>query len=196
MNKLSSLVLAAAMTAFSTSAFAQLSLVTSRASFPTTDTVNWTTLGPAFTQITTPFTVATTGGSLITVSHNEGTLFERRDQTTGGWGGNFTFGDALLWNQGDNGAITFDPQNLISGAGFNVQSDYPGAFTFRLDAYDVNGVLLGSVTRNGFSNTVLGSAIFIGFTSPTANVDKFIGTMTSAAVGPSNFAINTLAKFD
>src|ERR1041384_7785391 len=104
MKKLSTLVLAAAMTAFSSVAFAQLSLVSSRAAFPTTDSVDWSVLGPAFTTITSPFTIATTGGSTVDVYHNEGTLFERRDQSTGGWGGNFNPGEALLWNRGDNGS--------------------------------------------------------------------------------------------
>jgi hypothetical protein len=175
-------------------AFAQLELITSRAAFPTSDTVVWSQLGTAFTTVTSPFTAATTGGSTVTVSHNPGALFERRNQNTGGWTGNFGFGDALLWNGGaDNGSITVDPANLISGAGFNVQADFPGPFTFRLDVYGIGGGLLGSVTEAGFSNAVIGSAIFIGFTSPWADVDKFVATLVESTGGPSNFAINTLA---
>ena len=82
--------------------------------------------------------------------------------------------------------------NLISGAGFNVQADYPGAFTFRLEAFGANGLSLGSVTEAGFSNTVVGTAIFIGFVSPFTDVDKFVATLVSSTGGPSNFAINTL----
>lgn len=175
-------------------AFGQLQLVTSRMAFPTTDTVVWSPLGPPFTTVASPFTIATTGGSSVTVSHDPGALFERRNQNTGGWSGNFSFGAALLWNGGgNNGSVTFDPANLISGAGFNVQADFPGAFTFRLDAYGTDGGLLGSVTEAGVSNTMIGTAIFIGFTSPQADVDKFVATLVESAGGPSNFAINTLA---
>jgi hypothetical protein len=182
--------LIAAMT-ISSAAFAQLTLVTSRAAFPTNDTVDWSILGPAFTTITSPFVVPTTGGSLVTVSHNIGELFERRDQSLmGGWSGNFTKGDALLWNRGNNGPVIFDPAELISGAGFNVQSDVFGSFTFTLEAYDIFGGLIGSVTRTGNSTAMAnGSAIFVGFTSALMNVDKFVGYMNTG----TNFAINSMA---
>ena len=193
MNNLREITMSLAMVACSLSASAQLNLVTSRAAFPSTDSVDWSILGPALTTVSSPFTTATASGSTVTVSHNPGTLFERRDQTTGLWFGNFSLGDALLWNRGDNGAITFDPAALISGAGFNVQSDYQGAFTLKLEAFDSVGGLLGSVTRDGFSDLNIGTAIFIGFTSPFLNVDKFTATLVSATAGPSDFAINSLA---
>jgi hypothetical protein len=167
----------------------QLSLVTSRAAFPTTDTVNWATLGTTFTTVMSPFTVATTGGSSVTVAHDVGVVFERRDQGLG-WLGNFPAGDALLWNRGNNGFVTFDPAELISGAGFNVQANSPNEFTFTLEAYGVGGTLLGSVTEAGFSGS-RGTAIFIGFTSPLANVDKFVASVQSGG-GSSDFAVNTL----
>jgi hypothetical protein len=194
MTKLRELTAILAIAAATTlPAFAQLSGIDTRAAFPTTDSVNWSLLGPPFTTANNPFVIATTGGSSVSVSHAPGALFERRNQTTGGWIGNFSFGEALLWNRGDNGAITFDPANLISGAGFNVQADTHGAFTFRLDAYDVSGGLIGSVTKNGMSDVNIGTAIFIGFTSAYLDVDKFVGTLTSAVGGGSNFAINSLA---
>lgn len=193
MNKLRALAAIAVMAVPSLPGLAQLIGIDTRAAFPSTDSVNWSILGPPFTTISSPFTVATTGGSSVTVSHAPGALFERRNQTTGGWFGNFAFGEALLWNRGDNGAITFDPATLISGAGFNVQADFRGAFTFRLDAYDSAGGLLGSVTKIGSSDLNLGTAMFIGFTSAYLDVDKFVGTLVSATEGLSNFAINTLA---
>lgn len=193
MKTLRTLVLAATMAASSSLGVAQLNLVDSRAAFPAGETVDWSILGPAFTTVSSPFTIATSGGGLMTVSHNPGSLFERRDQITGGWFGNFSFGDALLWNRGDNGSITFNPGGLISGAGFNVQSDFHGAFTFKLEAYDAGGGLLGSVTKNGYSDSEEGTAIFVGFTSASLNVDQFIATLVSATGGPSNFAINSLA---
>lgn len=191
MKTFRSLAILGLMATSSLSLFGQLNLVTSRANFPTTDTVNWSILGPPYTTISSPFTVATTGGSTVTVSHDAGGLFERRDQGIG-WPGNFPAGSALLWNRGDNGAITFNPAQLISGAGFNVQSNFPGEFTFRLDAYGAGGNLLGSVTESGFSGP-RGAAIFIGFTSPATNVDWFVGTLVDATLGVSDFAINTLA---
>ncbi|HEX2854994.1 MAG TPA: hypothetical protein VHO24_17300 [Opitutaceae bacterium] len=193
MNKLRGFTVILALAATSFPAVAQLSGISSRAAFPTTDSVNWSLLGPPFITANNPFVIATTGGSSVWVSHAPGALFERRNQTTGGWIGNFAFGEALLWNRGDNGSITFDPANLISGAGFNVQADVHGAFTFQLDAYDTTGGLIGSVTRSGMSDINLGTAIFIGFTSAYLDVDKFVGTLTSSVGGGSNFAINSLA---
>lgn len=193
-NRLRAVGMLFGLIGLSKTASAQLQLVTSRASFPTTDSVSWSLLGPPFTTVASPFVIATMGGSTVTVSHDPGALFERRNQSTGGWTGNFNFGASLLWNGGGNyGSVTFDPANLISGAGFNVQADFPGAFTFRLDAYGVDGGLLGSVTEPGFSNTIIGTAIFIGFTSPQADVDKFVATLVESTGGPSNFAINMLA---
>lgn len=194
MNSFRTTGILAGLLALGGTAFGQLQLVTSRAAFPTTDTVSWSLLGPPYTTMASPFVIATNGGSSVTVSHDPGALFERRNQSTGGWTGNFNFGAALLWNGGgNNGSITFDPANLISGAGFNVQADFPGAFTFRLDAYGIDGGLLGSVTEAGFSNAVIGTAIFIGFTSPQSDVDKFVATLVESTGGASNFAINTLA---
>jgi hypothetical protein len=193
MKTLHGFAAAAVILAASLPGFAQLNLVNTRAAFPTTDSVNWSLLGPAFTTVSSPFTIATTGGSTVSVSHAPGTLFERRNQTTGGWFGNFSVGNALLWNRGDNGAVTFDPANLISGAGFNVQSNVHGAFTLKLEAFDAAEGLIGSVIKNGVSDLNVGTAIFIGFMSDSLNVDKFVATLVSAAAGPSDFAINTMA---
>jgi hypothetical protein len=193
MKTFNSLAMLGALAALSLPAFGQLSLATSRAAFPTTDTVDWSLLGPAFTTINSPFTIGTSQGSTVLVSHDPHMDFERRNERTGGWNGNFAFGDALLWNRGDNGSITFDPLNLISGAGFNVQTDSRGPFVLRLDAFDTGGNLLGSVSETGISTAALGTAIFIGFTSPLADVDSFVATLVSATSGPSNFAINSLA---
>lgn len=192
MKKTSLLTAVAVMFVSSIQSFAQINLITDRAAFPTFDTLSWIPLGPPFTLLSSTFTATTVGGNAVTVSHPEDAFFERRDQDTG-WGGNFFAGDILLWNGGDNGPITFDPASLISGAGFNVQSDYPGPFIFRLDAYDSGGGLLGSVTHNGISDSNVGTAIFIGFTSASANVDKFVATLVEATAGPSDFAINALA---
>jgi hypothetical protein len=181
--------------------FAQLQLINTRADFPTTDTVNWAVLGGMFATVQSPFTVATTGGSSVTVSHSTGS-FQRANQPAT-WSGNFSFGDALLANGGNNGPMVFDPVNLISGAGFNVQADAHNAiFTFKLEAFDSAGGLIGSVTKNGFSdlNLTVGTAIFIGFVSESLNVDRFVASLVSvvssssgAAISNNNFAINTLA---
>ena len=173
--------------------FGQLSLVTTRAAFPTTDTVNWAILGAADIHINypSPITVATVGGSTVTVSHANSSPFLRYDQGNG-WGGTFPTGAILLFSGGNFGPVTFNPAQLISGAGFNVQSDAPGPFSFRLDAYRADETLIGSVTRSSSSGGNI-APIFIGFTSLSANVDFFVATLTSSTDLPGQFAINTLA---
>jgi hypothetical protein len=125
------------------------------------------------------------------VSQTGNANFERLDQSNG-WNGNFANGAPLLWDQAQGPVITIDLGTLstLSG-GAQIQADFFGAFTAKLEAFDSSGNSLGFVTENGNSNSNGdNSAIFIGVLSTGAPISKFQFSLTSAASSPNDFAIN------
>ena len=167
------------------------------------DTVNWAQLGPAFTLLVTPENWTSTGGSYsgeigITNSFIGTQNMERLDQGNG-WSGNFTPGDALVWNEGAFQQTGIDIGILFNsgvyGGGAQIQADYFGTFVATLTAYDTIGNVIGVVTMNGNSNSNGdGSAIFIGFQSSSANVG-FLNFNVVDAFGGDSLAIDTLTIY-
>ena len=100
--------------------------------------------------------------------------------------GNFAPGTALLYTAPFLGAsdITLTFATPVLGAGAQIQSNNPGAFTAQIT---VNGTQ--TFTENGVSNANSdGSAIFIGWLGGPINTLEF--TLTSAPSGTVNdFAI-------
>ena len=170
---------------------AQLVLQTSRAGLSGTDSVDWSTAGAEFSNPSNPFTIMSTMGDTLTVSEASNT-FERRNQSTG-WAGNFASGDALLWTGGSNGPVTITFGTPVSGAGAQIMSDFFGAFTAEIDAYDSSNMLLGTVTENGVSNSNDdNSAIFIGAQDLATPIAKMVFSLSFASNQPTDFAINRL----
>jgi hypothetical protein len=168
-----------------------VSAVTSPGALGATDFIDWGQLGPSYTAVLSPVVVTTNLGGSATVSSAGGT-FERRDQDNG-WSGNFTPGDKLLWTQQVGPDITIVFASPVAGAGTQWQADYFGEFGARLAAYDDMDVLLGAVTRDGFSGfTSDGSAIFLGILSGSVNIKKIVLTLDYASFAPEDFAINRL----
>jgi hypothetical protein len=62
---------------------AAIVLVTSSAALGANDSIDWSQFGPAFTNLTSPQAVVSTGGLNATVS-SAGGVFERLDQSFGG----------------------------------------------------------------------------------------------------------------
>jgi hypothetical protein len=171
--------------------------------FASPDSVNWAQLGPTFTLLTTPETWVSTSalysgeigitGSIIGTQN-----MERLDQSNG-WSGNFTPGDALVWNEGafqqtgiDIGVLFFNPS---FGGGAQIQADFFGAFTATLTAFDTLGNVIGTTVMNGNSTSAAdGSAIFIGFQSSSANVG-FLNFNVVDAFGGDSLAIDTLTIY-
>ena len=121
--------------------------------------------------------------------------FERLDQGNG-WSGNFLPGDRLLWNEGAFQQTGIDIGVLfnqaVMGGGAQIQADFFGPFTATLTAFDGLGNVIGSTVMAGNSTSDAdGSAIFISFTSGSANV-AFLNFNVVDQFGGDSLAIDTL----
>lgn len=158
------------------------SLVTSRAALGGNDLIDWGALGPEFLGVAQPFTITSVGAlETATVTQVGSPWFERRNQGSG-WGGNFLPGENLLWSQGANGPVTLQFATPVFGVGMQIQANFYGPFTGTLDVFDGGNNLIASFTEAGVSDGAGdGSAIFIGVTSPTANISKItVGVLNGA----------------
>ncbi len=75
------------------------------------------------------------------------------------WGGNFDYGESLLWTGNSNFGIGgLGPMSMVFEApvgsvGFSIMADFYGPFTAYLTAFDVGGNPVFSYTNtNGVSN--------------------------------------------
>ena len=168
-------VLALAAFAVSVGSVAEATPVTCRTGLGClngTDFFDWTTnYGPPFSLIPNNSTATSTLGVQVTVNFALGGDGQRRDQTTGGWGGNFTPGDELLRTEFGGGPGE-GPLNLngfsqtLSGIGANIEGDAGGDFTALIQVFDSSRNLIDSFSENGTANSNGdGSAIFIGLSN-------------------------------
>lgn len=188
MKKIKMLIGIALMSAsaFATASITSVNSPTGRATFGSTDVIDWSSLGPSQTPVASPFSISSGGGIAATVSKPSGG-FERRDQPNG-WGGNFTDGSSLLWTAGSIvGAVDVTFGSLISGFGFQINPDNSDTLT-TVDIFDIANSLLVSfsLTTNDRSQP---SASFIGFTSDMTDISRF----TVRQNGFNDFAINQLS---
>jgi len=112
-----------------------------------------------------------------------------------GWNGNFAPGANLLWTgyNGSLGPLTLGFSSPVSGAGLQIMSDYYGAFTAEIDAYN-GATLLGTFTEAGVSNgNADNSAIFIGINDLSGPNITSIVISESDAIRPGDFAVNQLS---
>lgn len=118
---------------------------------PGFDTVTYT--GDPFT--TSPTLVALGPGNSVTISDGLGTI-ERRDQSSGGWAGNFAPGERLAWTQtGDNNPMTIQFSSGVGEFGLQIMSDFFGPFSGSFDVF------------NGATN--IGNYAFAGNSEPTSD---------------------------
>jgi hypothetical protein len=176
--------------------------VTSLAALHSTDSVNWAQFGPTSTLLTTPENWTSVGGATGEVGISGSTIgtqnFERRDQNNG-WSGNFTPGDALLYNEGSQGQTNIDFgivfNTLSNGGGLQIQSDFFGPFTATVTAYGVGGLSnpLFSFSEAGNSTANAdGSAIFIGITDTDSQIFFLTFNVVDSVGGGDSMAIDTL----
>jgi hypothetical protein len=166
---------------------AALSLKTNRGDLGGTDYIDWSIVGAPNTVHANPFMVVSNGGELVQVSKSSPGSFERRNQSTGGWAGNFNSGDALLWTRNEMGPLVMEFINPIAGVGAQIQRDQYGLFDATIEAFDGLGISLGSFTIGGNSNpNADNSAIFIGVLNDVANIKKLSFNID----GNHDFAIN------
>jgi hypothetical protein len=166
--------------------------VNSRAALGATDSIDWGQKGPAFTNLSNPFTALSAGGLSVTVSQATGNT-QRRDEGNG-WVGNFALGDHLLWTQG-GGPLTIDFATPVSAAGAQVQENIFGTFTGQLNAtaYSPSGANLGTATFAGLNNGAENNTNpFVGIEDLSgANIASIVFSITSPA--NQDFAINTVS---
>jgi len=180
----------------STRLYAAPVVVTSRATLAGNDFVDWGGFGAPFTVVANPSNVSSNTAAITANVSMPSGQFERRDQSSGGWDGNFAPGDHLLWTESANvGPMIISFNNPVNGAGAQIQADFFGPFTATINAYDASSTLIGSFTINGNSNpNADNSAIFLGVmdTSPTIKRIEY----SVSSVFNNDFAINQLDLID
>jgi hypothetical protein len=184
MRSLAFVTVGALALAVSTPSFASVSMVSSAAALGANDSIDW-----GQTNGATPFAVVSGGGVVANVTTSGSGLY-RIDQD-GGWAGNFTPGDRLVWTVYSGPDITINFATPVFGAGAQIQSNFFGEFIARVTASD--GVNSYSFASPGDSNgSSDGSAIFIGVLSSTQTLTSLTFTLDSAASNPNDFAINAV----
>jgi hypothetical protein len=132
------------------------------------------------------FATATDAGLYLTVV---GGPFQRLDQSSG-WGGNFSPGDALLFNTGHGPVVLSFTQPYVTAVGTQIAAWAFGPFTARIEALDSANNVLASFTFAGDATAAAdGSAPFVGIRSdePFARA-RF--SLDWASDDPASFAIN------
>lgn len=180
-----SILIAIGMAASASAAPAYAGGITSPAGL--TDAIDWSQLenGGDGTPLPSPQTVSSADGVVVTVSSAGGRLTPVVQGDF--WKGNFTPGEAILWD-GDFGPdITLTFTAPVDAAGATIQATFLGAFTAQVT---VNGT--ETFTENGDSTRANdGSAIFIGWSGGPITTLEF--ELTSAQALPSDFAIGMVA---
>ena len=195
---------ATVMLGLNSPANAFLVLVPNRAALGATDFIDWGVLGPPFTTVSNPFSIASNGGGTnATLSMPNSGGFTRLDQqqppATSAWAGSFAPGDHLLWTSlENNGPITIEFANPVFGAGAQIEKDFfspgsPRAFTATLDVYDTSNALVAEYILPGFAHYGHdNTAIFLGVKDSTADIKRIVFS-TSDANPLNDFAINQLS---
>ena len=144
--------------------------VVSRSALAGTDNLDWGDLGPPPGSHPQPLSIRSDEGLQVVVTNsssppsNSPLPFNRATQNFfGGWRGNFTVGDELIYTGGAQ-VITIDFPTPTVAAGVQVQ---PGtliaSFTTRIEALDANGAVLAFFDVVGVSsNAEDNSAPFVG----------------------------------
>lgn len=174
-----------------TVASATPSLVTSRGTLAGDDFFDWGQLGGAFTSPANPSGILSNSGTVTgTISDSSGAM-ERRDQSTGGWNGNFAPGDRLIWNQ-SGGLLTIDFGTSVAAVGAQIQRNNFGGFLGSITAFDSSLTQIATFSANG-NSTSSGdnSAIFLGIATTLGDslISRVVFNVDNAAV---SFSINQL----
>lgn len=153
--------------------------VFSRSDLGGNDEINWSTKGVNGALLSNPFDVDSTGGLGAMVSKDSAEDFQLLVQgASGGWGGNFSPGDTVLWTNSypstSFNAITLTFDSLVAGFGANMQQvNLLSQFTGVVEAYDASDTLLATFSSIGISNTNNdGSAVFLGMKSTETNIKR------------------------
>lgn len=178
------------------SAFAEITQVTSREGLSSNDFVDWSSFGQPGTLVPSgSFAFSGIYGLMINVSILGNLPNDLKCLSQGNGGeGNFAPGDNLLSTNGGNAPVIIDFPVDIFGAGVQVQTNAPSpspivGFIF---AYDKDGNLLQTFTNTGRStNAADNSAPFVGITDSYMRIHRLV---LSAASGSeqNDFLFNKL----
>ncbi len=152
----------------------------------------------------------------VTASGQNGTIEQGLNTTSFGtdpcnsmWIGNFADGDHLLWaNDSSNfdqfgnpitsghGPLELALDSSVRGIGTQIQSDWYGGFTARLEVF--NGAnSLGFVTEDGVSDANTGTAIFIGVWDLSGeNITRAVLSLDTCPESCNDFAINQVSLLE
>jgi PEP-CTERM motif len=153
-----------------------------RASQNPTDIIDWSQLGPEFTDLTTPQYVSTFAGNLAAVGNLGGGNFMRLDVGSGWTQSQFDYLETIVWNEA-GGPFAIELLNPVSSVGFGIEPDGFGPFTAFVDLYDVNLNLLGSFQFSGDS-PMCGNSCYTG-------TEMFIGIGDTSGGNIGAIVINT-----
>ncbi|MBC7883655.1 MAG: hypothetical protein H7Y37_20385 [Anaerolineae bacterium] len=170
------------------------SLVTERSALGANDLLNWSSVAPPFTFLSSTFTAPSVGGLGVTVSIPTPTppvsqpfVFQNGSAIPT----NFGDGDFILFTglnfstqAGNPGPLTLTFAQPVFAAGAQLLPDEGGAFIGFISAFDLNNTLLGSFQLDGVVTTARdNSAIFLGVSSDTANISRLVFSTSIPNVG-------------
>lgn len=214
---LSSFLLSSVCLTFSFPALA-INLVSSRAALNGNDSLNWSSVGTLFPPGTLPlsFTAAAAGGTGVTVNIptpptvpspppiTNPFIFQT---TISGIATNFAEGDFVLFTglkpgvfpaPGNPGPLSITFSTPVRGAGAQIATDDATTpYTVFLEAFDINNNSLGIFDIFPATSSLLqdNSAVFIGVSSPTANIKRiaFSSNVLGRAIGINTLSIDNPA---
>jgi PEP-CTERM motif len=155
-------------------ASATIILASTRADILSSTTVEWSAIGPDFTNAGSPVSVgpATVSGA--------STYAVLQQAPTGSWNGNFADAESVLAmfdlvSGPVSGVFDINFASVVGGFATQAQDLLFGAFSVTLDVYGTANALLGSFNFNGDSNDNHdGSAIFIGVLSSQLDIARVV----------------------
>jgi hypothetical protein len=201
---------------FSFSSVAQaLTLVTERSALPSSDRLDWSSLGKVFDPFA-PNPSAFLPNSFSAVSQDNLSLnvsippsplpgvtppfVFRTSFPPNGIPTNYADGDFVLLGglqpgafpaPGNAGPISISFDTPVAGAGTQIAVDDTPSFTAFVEAFDTNNQSLGRFSAPGTSSTALdNSALFLGVRSETPNISRVV---YSTSVANRAIAVNALS---
>lgn len=120
-------------------------------------------------------------------------------QPVGGGRGNFEPGTyhIISHHASDDdigtGPISFTFSHCVRGVGAQMATNFNGEFTAQLQAFDSRGILLQTVTRQGFKSfTANNVAIFLGIYDSTATIKSIVFSIIACEEHSNDFLVSTL----
>lgn len=193
-------VFAVALVGGCSAARASTILVTSADDIRNDGMLDWGALGDSGTKVSNTFSTNVPGiaGLSVTGSQDAGFSFERWDEGSSGWVGNFAPGDHLLFTGANptpeipgSGPMSFLFSSGITGFGTHIQSEFWGPFRAELAVYNAANILLGRFVTDSIADDTPNAAPFLGVVSDAADIWR----VTLNVIAAQNQANDRLESF-